>query len=305
MWPANAMHGFGVGANIDTMSDADWDQLAAAGGRTIRTFVHMRREGGRWVPVNPGAGRDWVTDLKYRVWEGSKRGMYTVVAFGVMQDTQSLVANNSSTSLTGAQQTYIRDIVEVVRQFSGETAVCGYDVLNEPIAPPGQSRKPWTLFTQETVNSIRAIGCRQPVIIQSLEGGGIGGFTYLDPVHDALNNVIYSAHSYSEFGYTHQNVLPQFAGPHRLYTYNQAKFEADLKPVADFKKKHNARIYIGEIGCTVYAPGREQWFTDHIAACKKLGFDVSIHQINDPCWCPNKGAHQAFGAITAAMKSAA
>ena len=57
---------------------------------------------------------------------------------------------------------------------------------------------------------------------------------------------------------------------------DKEKLRTWLKPVVEFQRRHNARIYVGEFSACIYAPGAGQYLRDCISLQPKrnlvLGF---------------------------------
>jgi len=93
---------------------------------------------------------------------------------------------------------------------------------------------------------------------------------------------------YEPFVYTHQGVHRGFgvtAYPDEAKGWNRALLVKRLKPVLDFQKKHDARIYVGEFSAAAWAPGAERYLADLISIFNEYGWDWTYHAFREwPGW---------------------
>ena len=59
----------------------------------------------------------------------------------------------------------------------------------------------------------------------------------------------------------------------------------DLRPVAEFAKRHGAKIYVGEFSAAAWLPGAEKWMADCISVFNEYGWDWTYHAFREsPIW---------------------
>jgi endoglucanase len=177
-----------------------------------------------------------------------------------------------------------------------------YEPLNEPVIPAPED---WNNLAAAAIAVIRKNDPRHPIVVDADFWGLCPGFKELRKFDD--NTIIYSFHFYEPILVTHQmaewivfykkdiyrKYLPypvklegledvvQKIGKYdayftrQLYDYagewNRAKMEAHLKPVIEFKEKHNVPILCGEFGFNVKADPvtRQNWLNDLISLLKE------------------------------------
>lgn len=82
-------------------------------------------------------------------------------------------------------------------RYTDETAIAGYDLLNEPVVPVDHSQ--WTLLAQELIDTIRTVDQNHLIFIEE-------SFSATDKVMSPVNddNVVYDFHFYYPHPFTHQ-----------------------------------------------------------------------------------------------------
>ena len=165
-----------------------------------------------------------------------------------------------------------------------------FDLFNEPLnwnEMPDFPAK-WPVWAQETINSIREIDRRHPVVVQPGPGGLCGGFKTFPLLKD--DNIIYSLHQYWPHVYTHQGIgstkntdlarTYRYEGlgwPNKEQNWNRQRLVKSMQCVADFQKKHGVRIFVGEFSAVRWAPGAENYLRDCLEIFEENGWDWAYH----------------------------
>lgn len=167
----------------------------------------------------------------------------------------------------------------IATRFRGRKGVYGYDLINEPTqtrrALPGCDY--WNL-QRRAAEAVRAIDPDTPIIIESNAWDDPEAFVYLSPL--AMDNVIYQAHMYRPHEFTHQGVHGDWKKakwPDAAKGWDRERIRKTLRPVLEFREKHNARILIGEFSAITWAEGAENYIADCIALFNEYGFDWTYH----------------------------
>ena len=185
-----------------------------------------------------------------------------------------------------------------------------FEVMNEPVAPEASM---WNELCDDAISVIRNNDKEHAIVVESNLWGSCKMFNELKKFDD--DNIIYSFHCYEPILITHQfapwvsfvifdiyNKAVEYPGrPQNIgEAYEKVKaadnrfaellknndrhwdmnaLEEVMKPVLDFKAKHNVPVYCGEYGCVVRAePGtRQRWTTDFTGLLKK-------HSISSAYW---------------------
>lgn len=80
-------------------------------------------------------------------------------------------------------------------------------------------------------------------------------FAYLSPL--AMDNIIYKVHMYAPHSFTHQRLAgegPVVTYPGRIdgEMWDRERIRRELKPVIEFQKRHNCKIYVGEFSAIAW-----------------------------------------------------
>ena len=165
----------------------------------------------------------------------------------------------------------------IARQWSGQSALYAYDIMNEP----HDAMAYWPTAAQYGINGVRAVDSTRPIIV---EGNGWSSATRWAEFNDALlglkdpsNNIIFSAHSYFDenaggsYDKTDVNKLDANYGVTRV------------KPFVDWLKKNGKRGYIGEFGVPDNNP-RWNLLMDNMLAYLKQNCIPSSYWAAGPGW---------------------
>ena len=182
---------------------------------------------------------------------------------------------------------YARHFVEVwqkiARRFKGRPEIYGFDLINEPT----QTRRAlpdcdyWNL-QRRAAEAVRAIDPSTPIIVESNGWDSPATYPYLSPLK--MDNVIYQFHLYVPHAFTHQGVSggwTKTAYPDAARGWNKEMLRAEIKPVLEFQKKHNCRIYVGEFSAITWAQGAEAYLADCISLFEEYGFDWTYHAFRE------------------------
>ncbi len=186
-----------------------------------------------------------------------------------------------------------RRIAARFKNHPDKEALWAYDLLNEPIeSPQAAARHAADQLHLRAARAIREIDPDMVLMLSSLKGGPPEAFRQLKPL--PLENVIYQAHMYAPFYYTHQFLLPETTPPGGKFTdlveypgdiwgerWDKKRLYQELKPVRDFQLRYGARIYIGEFSTLVWAPNGEGWLKDCIDIFEEYGWDWSYHSFRE------------------------
>ena len=168
----------------------------------------------------------------------------------------------------------------IARRFRGRDGIYGYDLVNEPL----QSREAlpdcdhWNLL-RRAAEAVRAEDPLVPIVVESNNCASPSKFAELKPF--PMANVIYQFHVYWPWEFTHQRVLGTrmwtVQWPDDSHGWNRDAIAWTLKPVVEFQRKYNVRIYAGEFSAVAWAPGAGDYLRDCISIFEEHGWDWTYH----------------------------
>ena len=173
---------------------------------------------------------------------------------------------------------------KIATRFRGRPEIYGFDLINEPqqVTPALPGCDYWSIQSR-AAEAIRAIDPETPVIIESNCYDGPGTFSYLRPL--ALTNIIYQVHMYVPMEFTHQGVFDKNAArthyPDAARGWNIDFIRRTMKPVIDFQKRHDAKVYVGEFSAIVWGEGAGDYIRDCIDVFEENHWDWTFHAFRE------------------------
>ena len=178
---------------------------------------------------------------------------------------------------------YVEVWKRVAARFKGDKRIYGYDLVNEPkqTAPGPYS---YLYVQRAAARAIRSVDPDATIIVAANGYGHPVGFETLSPLR--MDNVVYTAHCYVPMGFTHQGThdknrdkLAHWPDPEK--GWDKDFIRKGLKPMLDFSRKHNARIFVGEFSAITWAPGADQWIRDCTEVLNEYGWDWCYHAFRE------------------------
>ena len=130
----------------------------------------------------------------------------------------------------------------IARHCKGNPAIWAYDLINEP-QQTTELAVDYLELQHRAAKAIREVDPDMPVIIEANLLASPEMFRFLEPLK--MKDVIYQAHMYVPAEFTHATRGP-YPGKFRGELWDKEMLRKTLRPVADFQKRHKARIYVGE-----------------------------------------------------------
>ena len=192
-----------------------------------------------------------------------------------------------------AQQALVETWQKIATRYLGNSAIYGYDLLNEPAqASVASGLLDWNQLAQELVNKIREIDPVTNIIIEPVYGDRT---TRLKKINGT--NLIYSVHMYYPLNFISQGVNGRKLG--LLYPtekLNRAKLAKWFKRVSLLQKKLAAqKLLIGEFTAVRWAPKNSsyKYLRDVIKIIEKNGWDWSYHAFREEnTWSVEHGSNK-------------
>ena len=173
----------------------------------------------------------------------------------------------------------------IAYKYKGNSAVWGYDLMNEPVQNKLPIKGIDYIDTQVRVSqAIRKIDQKTPIFIEVDDWDSPYNFIFLSPV--PISNVIYEVHMYQPGIFTHQGVNDNgsviiYPGVINGIYYDKNKLREILKPVRDFQLRYNVPIYVGEFSAVRWAPGAAQYLDDCISIFEEYGWNWTYHAFRE------------------------
>jgi endoglucanase len=187
-----------------------------------------------------------------------------------------------------------------------------FELLNEPIFQ--KNPEVWYALQPKAIDAIRAIDASRTILVASTSWNGIDTMVKMKPL--AQKNLIYSAHCYDPFFFTHQGAswvgpypkdmkqVPFPSSPEAVAAildkndaqfrpalqdygkqhYDAAYLRSRIKLIADFGRKNHVPVVLGEFGA--YPPvsppeSRANWFRAMAAALRAEHVPYAIWGYDD------------------------
>jgi hypothetical protein len=123
----------------------------------------------------------------------------------------------------------------------------------------------------------------------------VDALPFFAPIH--VSGVVYSVHFYLPMAFTHQGVLPGvpmgpvYPGVIDGRLWDKSAIRAALAPVADYAKRFNVTIYVGEFSAVRWAAGSDQYIADVLSVLEENNWDWTYHAFREwQGWDPEIGA---------------
>ncbi|MGF1624253.1 MAG: glycoside hydrolase family 5 protein [Alphaproteobacteria bacterium] len=203
-----------------------------------------------------------------------------------------------------AQQAWSAMWRVVAKHFRGHRAVVGYELMVEPNsnhigadaadgapelwdpaafeAAHAGSSYDWNRLYPQILAAVREVDPDMPVLIG---GNGYSGAEWLPHVAVGPDpRVVYVAHIYGPFDYTHQEPGARIAYPGSIdldWDGREDPFAADaletmLAPVDEFLVRQGPPVAVTEFGAVRWAPGVAHFLADRIAGFERRGINWAI-----------------------------
>ncbi|MEK6796285.1 MAG: cellulase family glycosylhydrolase [Spirochaetota bacterium] len=189
----------------------------------------------------------------------------------------------------GYEQELIKVWKFIAREFGTHPNLIGYDLLNEPNTK-GEVERWRKDMVPVLCQAVRAVDRNTYLIIEPAPWGLPWCFEGFQPIDNP--KVVYSFHHYMPHTYTHQGIhgyktaeytnkaypgiLKKFPSDPPMM-WNKEELEKSMVIAADFAKKNNAIMWVGEFSAIRWAPGAAQWIKDSIDIFEKYDYSWSYH----------------------------
>lgn len=181
-------------------------------------------------------------------------------------------------------------------RYRDNPAVIGYDLMVEPNANDivdewdpaafyaryGGTGYDWNAWYPALVAAIREVDPDTPILVGGMGYSVVDWLPYLRPV-DAPR-VVYTAHQYAPFVYTHQSPEDHLTYPGvfdadfdgQPETVNRAWLADYLQALADFRQRVGAPVAVNELGVVRWAPHAASFMDDQLSLLEDLGVNYAV-----------------------------
>lgn len=246
--------------------------MAATSANVVRVFVNLQ------INSTSNAYSMDLSQVDAAVSAGLQDGFKVVIVFNpyTWQSEPEFWANPA------LQASLLANWITAAKQYAGNPTVAGYDLLNEPTAPNGESQ--WLVLADQLIAGIRAVDPAHAIIFEPSPAGGPDAFVGLTPL--SAENIVYSVHFYNPLAFTEQGLqttvplsYPSTAGS-PLGVVNKTTLSNSLTPVRQFMATYGVPIYVGEFSAVRWAPGTSayNWVSDAISLFEAAGWSWNYHE---------------------------
>jgi hypothetical protein len=239
---ARTLRGFSAPGDTSAKSMSD---VAATGANLMRVFLNLEQSGDSYT-----IDATSLAELAAVIAAGGQEGFKVVICF--------FPPDNSYFTNAALQDSIDANWQIIAGLYHGNPAVAGYDLINEPVSPSPGGAAAWTALASQWITDIRSIDPDHVIIFEPSPGGIPEAFNGLEPLPFA--NIVYSAHMYEPYEFTHQGLLFTTAMSYptassSIGAVDKATVSSALQPIRDFVTAYSLPVYVGEFSAVRWAPG--------------------------------------------------
>ncbi|MCW5891174.1 MAG: cellulase family glycosylhydrolase [bacterium] len=285
--PGGATNGIGDG----DFAQSDFDDLAAAGANYVQ-LSHA----GLFAEAPPYAlDAAAQANLDRVVAMAGAANLYAVIAFRSGPGRNENAISNREAGVKesiwtdpAAQAAWVDMLRHTAERYGANPTVIGYSIMVEPNAyarrgyvdPPqfyaqyGNTLEDVNGLYTAAIAAIRQVDPETPILLEPEGYGNVTWLPYVRPQADA--HVVYTAHDYTPFDYTHQQVggatYPGTYDVDGAATLVGAAFLGTyLQTLQTYVDTHGVPVALTEFGVHRNAPNAAQYLADRIAVQDLLG----------------------------------
>lgn len=196
-----------------------------------------------------------------------------------------------------AQDAWVEMWKATAQRYKNQRAVIGYDLMVEPNSngalldlydPEPFFQKyentlyNWYPLAERIATAVRAIDTKTPILVGGMNWSSVSWLHTIPSWN--LPYLVYVAHQYEPFVYTHQkapfpNVYPGAFDADQdgtLDLVTQAYLKKILQPILDFQKQRSAPVTVNEFGAARWQPGAQYFLRDQFEIFDAMGVSSAI-----------------------------
>ena len=264
-----------------TIGAEDYNRVAGWGINLVRFGLSFT-----WYQTDRNA---FFQSLDGQVAAAHAAGVYLIpVMFTTPADCYEGYGHTCGIWSSGAEQQRLLSFwQDFARHYAGETAIAGYDLLNEP-APPNVSQ--WLSLAQSIRDAVVAVDANHDVVIEagsdSLFSGLLGA------------RVIYSVHGYAPLSmttgatpgrYSYPGNAPDWDGTSRYWSYQSMTDPTSAvymgwRESFDWAQASKVPIFYGEFGTQPFGNGWVQYVSEQIDLAERWGAAWALFNYHEPSY---------------------
>ncbi|UCC95724.1 MAG: cellulase family glycosylhydrolase [Candidatus Omnitrophota bacterium] len=161
----------------------------------------------------------------------------------------------------------------IASRFKTETALIGYDILNEPVLGR-RSTDILKRFYRDVIRQIRSIDKKRLIFLE-----GDMWAQRIEFLKELVGtNICVSIHAYQPLNYT-LNFSPFYKFPGEIdgLVWDKERIRRTLEPYFRFSSKHKVKIFVGEFGINWRGGcwGESQWLQDVLELFEEFNFSYT------------------------------
>jgi len=276
-----ALRGFALSELPDSgvvpYTDQDFRDLAATGANVVRVAIVLRKCDGCERYDEPDAALRYVEQILVH---GQHLGFRVIVT---LHPTPGFDKSDYWDS-PALQADIVRHWGRIAARLKHHAALQAYDLLNEPIVPPGtrvrDAKAVWQQLAADAAREVRSVDANTPVMIEPTPWGLPSSFAGTPVLN--MPGLVYSFHMYAPHEFTHQG-LPGYTEtwPYPGKGWDKARLSAELQAARRFAALHRVPMFVGEFSCIRWAPDSSclRYLPDVLALFEAESWGWTYH-----CW---------------------
>ncbi|MBU1692690.1 MAG: glycoside hydrolase family 5 protein [Verrucomicrobia bacterium] len=228
---------------------------------------------------------------------GPGRSEFAILRDGAGDWFPSNMINDAVWTNAAAQDGWVTMWQYTAARYRDQPVVVGYDLMVEPNADDAyfQSWDPdwfysqysntlydWNQLHPRIATAIREVDSNTPILVGGEGYSAVDWMPYLRPSTNPL--VVYTAHNYEPFVYTHQdtNETSPYPGYYDIdydgspENFNKGWLSNLLHTVYAFGTNHHVPVAVNEYGVVRYARGAPAFLDDELDLFERYGFNHAL-----------------------------
>lgn len=196
-----------------------------------------------------------------------------------------------------AQDAWVAMWKAAARRYRNKPAVVGFDLMVEPnangaifklyepepfFAKYGDTLYNWNPLAQRIGKAIRTLDPETPILVGAMNWSSVSWLSTLPKF--TFGNVVYLAHHYEPFVYTHQQAPFSRTYPGTFdANYDGVNDRVDktfvkklLQPLVDFRDSRKAVVAVNEFGLSRWQPGADRYLKEMYEIFEEWGISTAL-----------------------------
>jgi endoglucanase len=246
-----------------------------------------------WIRIKHDASNRYTTENAYSIRAADSAlkvaervGMYIILTVEILPRQGFADYWGDATRQNNITKFWVDSLA---KRYKSKKIIAAYDLMNEPRYNSTTKKgtpKECVDFQLKIIKAIRAVDSVHAIAVEVLQNQMFADANMTRFL--SIPNLIYSPHGYSPLSITHQGVSTT---TRKIYPALSGTYTADYfgkvtywKYPADFARKYNVPMWVGEFSCINWAPKNSfgewtstRWTEDAIKYMESLGWSWSYH----------------------------